>query len=263
MDAVERGWTYSATLMEGEAEPLFIVTVDNPGADAQVLFNAGTAFAGPDDIQPAVVTEDLMVFVPAGTSQEVILASACGAAMAMSGSTETEYENGVYLISEELARVLDRVNDDLIDPGMAVQDLIWVYTDDHDFATVYVEESDQPTLMHILGEEVEDFTEPGYAIQYREPDPDEGRRFSGEAMEARCEVHVNLPRAMTCRVVLLQPDGERLEMMSGVDMHTGRHEFFLTIGLEGYPPGDYTLQLEGERFGQTLFSRDLHLQGRG
>jgi hypothetical protein len=249
--------------MEGEAMPLFIVTIDNPGADAEVLFNAGTAFAGPDDIQPAVVTEDLMVFVPAGTSQEVILSSACGAAMAMSGSTGTEYENGVYQISEELARVLDRVNAELTDPGMAVQELVWVYTDDHDFASVYVDEVDQPMLMHILGDEVEDFEEPGYAIQYREPDPDEGRRFSGEAMEARCEVHVNLPRAMTCRVVLLQPDGERLEMMSGVDMRTGSHEFFLTIGLEGYPPGDYTLQLEGEQFGQTLFSRDLHLQGRG
>jgi hypothetical protein len=263
VDAVERGWTYTATLMEGEDFPLFIVTIDNPGADAEVLFNAGTAFAGPDDIQPAVVTEDLMVFVPAGRSQEVILSNACGAAMAMSGSTGTEYEEGVYLISEELARVLDRVNEELIDPGMAVQDLVWVYTDDHDFASVYVDDSDQPMLMEILGEEVQDFAEPGYAIQYREPDPDDGRRFSGEAMEARCEVHVNLPRAMSCRVVLLQPDGERLEMMTGVDMSTGRHAFFLTIGLEGYPPGDYTLQLEGERFGQTLYSRDLHLQGRG
>jgi len=26
-----------------------------------------------------------------------------------------------------------------------------------------------------------------------------------------------------------------------MDLTTGRHTFFLTVGLEGYPPGDYTL----------------------
>lgn len=263
IDALDRGWRYSAVLEDSESGESFVVTVTNPGSGTYLLFDAGTAFAGPDDIQPAVVTEDLLVFIPAGATKQVALTHACGSAYADSGMPGTRYEEGVGAISKELAHILDRFHEELSEPDIAVQDLVWVYTDAHDVASIYVKEADQAALMRILDEEVKDFEAPGYAIQYKEPESEEGARFTGEAMEARCEVHVNLPSAMSCKVVLLQPDGGRLDMMSGVEMSTGRHEFFLTIGLEGYPPGDYTLQLEGERFGQTLFSRDIRLQGRG
>ncbi|MDC0600202.1 hypothetical protein OAO65_02720 [Flavobacteriales bacterium] len=68
---------------------------------------------------------------------------------------------------------------------------------------------------------------------------------------------------MSCRVVLLEPDGERVELMSNKNITAGPHKFYLTIGLNGYPSGAYTLQLESERHGNTLFSQDINLESQG
>ena len=261
LDALDRGWTCEATSRSmGEAVRLVIV---NPGQGAELLIDAGTIFQGPDSVQPAVVTEDILVYVPSGEAQELLISAACGAADAMSASDDVVFDQGVSKPSKDLCRILDRINLDLESPELVAQDLVWVYTDGHGFESVYVPDEEQEVWLDILKDEVQDFEDPGYAVQYREPEPEEEGRFTGEAMEARCTVTVNLPYPMACRVVLVQPDGERIALMSNMDITAGRHEFYLTIGLEGYPSGAYTVQLESERHGNTIFSRDITLEGQG
>ena len=264
VEAIDRGWTYEATASSSDEGASFLtLLLTNPGPDAHVLIDAGTAFHGPDDIQPAVVTEDLLVYVSAGATEELFLTKACGSADAMGATNGMPYEEGVDKLPAELCRILDRMNEELPSSASAIQDLVWVYTDDHDFASVYVPEEEQKALLDILSSEVPDFEDPGYAVKYRTPDPDDGARFTGEAMEARCTFNVDMPRAMECTVVLLQPDGERLTLLSDFHVSRGYRLFTFTIGLEGYPPGAYTMQLESKRFGNTIASRDIHLQGRG
>lgn len=261
LDALGRGWTCEATSESMGDQVRLVMT--NPGQGAELLIDAGTVFKGPYDVQPAVVTEDVLVYVPSGGTQELLISGACGAADAMAASEGVVFDQGVYKLPDELCRILDRIWRELDEPERAAQDLVWVYTDDHGFESVFVQDQDQEVWLDILEEEVQDFEDPGYAVQYREPEPEEGGRFTGEAMEARCNVTVNLPHKMACRVVLLQPDGERIELMSNMDITAGPHEFFLTIGLDGYPSGAYTLQLESERHGNTLFSRELTLESQG
>lgn len=261
VDAVERGWTYTATEGALEMDGVLVLSVTNSGTDAHLLIDAGTAFHGPDDIQPSVITEDLLVFVPAGASEELLLPSACGSATAMAASEGMVYEAGVSKLSDELGRVLDRMNAELSLRDNAAQEVIWVYTDDHEFSSVFVPAAQERTLLNIFEEEVQGFEDPGYAVRYREPDPDEGARFSGEAMEARCSFPVDAPRAMDCRVVLEQPDGETLTLIDNLDVGSGFRMYTLTVGLEGYPPGTYQMRLEGKRFGNVIVSRDLRLQG--
>lgn len=260
MDAVERGWTYSAT--EGALDGGFLkLGFTSTGADVHLLIDAGTTFHGPDDIQPAVITEDVLVFVPSGSSQELLLPSACGSAEAMGASEGMVYGAGVSKLSEELCVVLDRINAELSEVDNAVQEVIWVYTDDHDFSSVFVPGAEARNLLNIFEEEVEGFEDPGYAVRYKEPDPDEGARFSGEAMEARCSFPVDAPRAMDCRVVLEQPDGETLTLIEDLNVGSGYHLYNFTVGLEGYPSGTYQMRLEGKRHGNVIVSRDLRLQG--
>lgn len=260
LDAAGKGWAYEATLAM-EDGGLVVLQVTNPGKGVNLLIDAGTVFEGPEGYQPAVVTEDVLVFVPSGATEEVVLVAACGEASAMAGSDGLVFDQGIHKLPEELCRILDRIQVELHAHEMVAQDLIWVYTDDHPLASVYAEDGEQSLLLEILAEEVEGFEDPGYAVQYREPDPEEGGQFTGEAMKARCRVTVDLPSTMDCRVVMIQPNGERIPMMSHT-LTAGPHEFYLTIGLEGYPSGEYTLQLESERFGNTIFRRELHLQDR-
>jgi hypothetical protein len=261
IDAVKRGWTYTAT--EGRLDmggPLAL-SVTSAGADVHLLIDAGTTFLGPDDIQPAVITEDMLVFIPAGSTEELLLPSACGSADAMGASEGMVYDAGVSKLSDELGQVLDRINAELSPMDNTAQEVIWVYTDDHDFSSVFVPAAEERTLLNIFEEEVEGFEDPGYAVRYREPDPDEGTRFSGEAMEARCSFPVDAPRAMDCRVVLEQPDGETFTLIDDLDVGSGFRIYTLTVGLEGYPPGTYQMRLEGKRFGNVIVSREMRLQG--
>lgn len=264
LDALERGWHCSAVLEEGDAgEHVLVVQVDNPGTGVNLLVDAGTAFQGPDDIQPSVIMEDMMVYVPPGSSEIVLGHPGCGAASRGSAGVGTAFDEGVYMISEELGRVLDRMNADADRFAHARQDMVWVYTDDHGYSSVYVEEQDQAALMALLEEEVEGFEAPGYAVRYREPEPEDEGRFTGEAMEMRCAVRVVLQRPERCRIVLITPEGEHLVMMENFMLHQGLQDITLTVGLEGYPAGDYTFEVEGQQTRRTHFTKEVTLQGQG
>ena len=259
VEAIGQGWGYSAAEgMDGGIQ----LSLTNPGRGVDVLVDAGTVFQGPDGYQPAVVTEDVLVFVPAGSTMDIACPTACGKADAMGGGFGILYDRGVSKLDPQACRIIDRAHAELASADEVVQDVIWVYTDGHDFASVYVPEREQSALMRILEEEVEGFEQPGYAVRYREPDPEDGGRFSGEPMEIRCEFSLNVARAERCRVILIAPDGASTTMLSEFQLHAGQQQFNLTLGLEGYPPGEYALQLEGQRSGAPHFRRDFTLQGR-
>ena len=70
VEAIGQGWGYSAAEgMDGGIQ----LSLTNPGRGVDVLVDAGTVFQGPDGYQPAVVTEDVLVFVPAGSTMDIAL----------------------------------------------------------------------------------------------------------------------------------------------------------------------------------------------
>lgn len=264
LDAMERGWGCHAVKREtGLFENVLVLELRNPGRPVQLKIEAGTAFHGPDGIQPAVVTEDLMVYVPNGTIEQIVERQVCGDAHSASGGAGTVYDAGITMVSPELGAVLDRMNAELPSATSAIQDMVWVYTNDHSVSSVYVDEADQAKLMRICAEEMAGFEEPGYAVQYREPEPGDEGRFTGEAIEMRCEVLLVLQRPEQCRVVLVQPNGERMVMMENFAMHRGQQAITLTVGLEGYPPGQYAFEVQGQQTRQTHFHKDILIQGQG
>lgn len=262
VEAMEQGWTYTAELESASGVESLVVTVTNPGHARTLQIDAGLVFQGPDEFQPPVVMEDLLVDVPHGEHQIVVMNPGCGNAILASAEHGMAFNEGVAHISEELGRVLDRMNDGggALDEGL--QDMVWVYTNAHDFASVYVDVDAAGALNAILEEEVDGYEAPGYAVQYRESDEEDEGRFTGEAMEIRCELTMVIQRGEPCRVVMVQPDGERIEMMEGLDLRSGPHDITLTMGFEGYPPGAYQLRVEGMRSGQPHFEREVTLQGR-
>lgn len=262
LDAMEQGWACHAVMKEtGFLEHALVLELYNPGRPVQLKVEAGTAFQGPEGVQPVVVTEDLMVYVPNGTIEQIIEKRACGNAVSGSGGAGTVYDAGIKQVSPELGAILDRMNAELDFPSSAIQDMVWVYTNDYSVSSVYVDEADQAALMRICAEEMAGFEEPGYAVEYREPEPEEGGRFTGEAIEMRCEVFLVLQRPERCRVVLVQPNGERMVMMENFSMHRGEQAITLTLGLEGYPPGQYAFEVEGQQTRQTHFHKDILIQG--
>lgn len=259
MEAIGRGWGYSA--VDGFGDTL-LLTLTNPGRDAHILVDAGTVFFGPDEYQPAVISEDILVFVPSGATLELGCPSVCGKADAMGSEFGVVYDQGVSKLDQQACRILDRTRNELGMTDAVLQNVVWVYTDGHDFSSIYVDESEQQALMDILAEEVEGFERPGYAVRYRESGPEDEGRFTGEAMEVRCEFSLDVARAERCRIILIAPDGVTSEMLSEFHLRAGHQEFNLTLGLEGYPPGQYAVQLESERSGAPHFRRDFTLQGR-
>lgn len=262
VEAMEQGWTYSATL-DSEGEDMLLVNVTNPGRARTLQLDAGVVFQGPDEFQPPVVMKDLLVDVPRGEHTIVVMHPGCGNAHLASAEHGMAFNNGVSHISEELGRVMDRMNAGCgaLDEGL--QDMVWVYTNDHGFESVYVEGEAVDALADILEEEVDGYEAPGYAVKYREPAEGDQGRFTGEAMEVRCDIRLDMEGTEDVRVVMVQPDGERIEMMGGVHMRSGPLTFSLTMGFEGYPPGSYSLRIEGERTGLAHFEREVVLEGRG
>ena len=260
--ALAQGWTYDAVLEETQEGDQLSVTVWNPGPATTVLLDAGLVFQGPDDIQPPVIMEDILVDVPRGEGLILIPNPGCGNAILASPGEGLAFNGGVEMLDEELARVLDRMNAG--DPGLAAgrQDMVWVYTNAHDFSSVYVDDSVAGELDAILDEEVAGFEAPGYAVKYREPTEEDEGMFTGEAMEIRCELNMVLQQGEPCRVVMVQPDGERIEMMEGFALRSGPHDVTLTMAFEGYPAGAYQLRVEGMRSGLAHFEREVTLQGR-
>ena len=263
VEAMEQGWTYAAAMESADGAERLRVTVINPGHARTLSLEAGLMFQGPDGVQPPVVMEDLLVQVPRGEHQFVVMSPGCGHASLASAEHGMAFNEGVAHISEELGRVMDRMNDGggALDEGL--QDMVWVYTNAHDFASVYVDDAVAGELNAILEEEVDGYEAPGYAVQYREPDEEDEGRFTGEAMEIRCALNMVLQQGEPCRVVMVQPDGERIEMMEGLALSSGPQDVTLTMGFEGYPPGAYQLRVEGMRSGLAHFEREVTLQGRG
>ena len=263
VEAMEQGWTYAAELESAGGVERLLVTVTNPGRARTLQLDAGLVFQGPDEFQPPVVMEDLLVDVPRGEHQIVVMHPGCGNAILASAEHGMAFNDGVSHISEELGRVMDRMNDSggALDEGL--QDMVWVYTNAHGFSSVYVDDSVAGELNAILDEEVDGYEAPGYAVKYREPEEEDQGRFTGEAMEIRCELNMVLQQGEPCRVVMVQPDGERIEMMEGFALRSGPHDVTLTMAFEGYPPGAYQLRVEGMRSGMAHFEREVTLQGRG
>ena len=262
VEAMEQGWTYAAELESAGGVERLLVTVTNPGRLRTLQLDAGLVFQGPDEFQPPVVMEDLLVDVPRGEHQIVVMHPGCGNAILASAEHGMAFNEGVAHISEELGRVMDRMNDGggALDDGL--QDMVWVYTNGHGFSSVYVDGGEASALNAILEEEVGGYEAPGYAVKYREPEEEDEGRFTGEAMEIRCELTMVLQQGELCRVVMVQPDGERIEM-DGFELRPGPHNVTLTMGFEGYPPGAYQLRVEGMRSGLAHFEREVTLQGRG
>lgn len=258
--ALGQGWTYEARMNQGGAGGLE-VRVTNPGRPTVLRLDAGLVFYGPDDVQPPVVMEDQLVEVPRGEFRFVVPSPGCGEAKLMAPSEGMAFNGGVAHISEELGRVMDRMNAGVEGLEDGLQDLVWVYTNDHHMASVYVEEAAAPALQKILEEEVAGYESPGYAVEYREPAEEDAGRFTGEAMAIRCDIEMDIARQEDVRVVMVQPDGDRIEMMGGLSMRPGPHKVVLTMAFEGYPPGAYQLLVEGERTGQAHFEREVWLDG--
>ena len=263
VQAIGEGWTYGASLESEDGVERLKVTVINPGRARTLSIEAGLMFHGPEWVQPPVVMEDLLVEVQRGEHQFVVMHPGCGHASLASAEHGMAFDGGAAHISEELGRVMDRMNAG--DSGLheGLQDMVWVYTNGHGLASVYVPESASAELDRILAEEMDGYEAPGYAVQYREPEAEDEGRFSGEATEIRCDIALDMTRPEHVRVVMVQPDGERIEMMWGVDMRVGRHQFTLTMAFEGYPPGVYRLRIEGERSDVAYFEREVILEGQG
>ena len=78
VQAMQEGWAYEATFIWDEEGNALEVVVQNPGPARALRLEAGLMFQGPDDIQPPVVIEDILVQAGSGETRFRVPSIGCG-----------------------------------------------------------------------------------------------------------------------------------------------------------------------------------------
>lgn len=224
----------------------FTLDVTNLTKDSLcVQVEAGRIFIPSDDVQPQVVTRHRDIYFASGEQRQVGLNTACGNANAPAPSLGYRSFAKTTMAPAELVNILSELERQRLDGKAPLQQIVWMYTNKHGIERLIrngMNEFEYAQLVRIISGAKGSFEDPGYRVEYRQPDSEESAIFTGEPIKLVGSINLQLT---TTEDVIIQLKDERDQTVKTVlyvaGLRSGRVDVKFDLDVNGIAAGTYEM----------------------
>ena len=228
--------------------------------EQEVNIEAGRFFYTDGNIQPFVISQNIIVMLDAGEETEVPIGGFCGNSSWGCPKLNQKFSK-TNLGPENLCKTLEMMNNKRIVDERLYQSVIWFYTNNHQIGSVYSSNSDSLTNLSVMRFicKNENIKPAQYRIKYKPAASGDDMEFSGVPDVIEGALQFNLQQASNVSLKVCDKDGKSVEVL-GVYLNQteGEIEIPLSIDVSKFPLGSYTVKAVDD-FGQELAHKDIQV----
>jgi hypothetical protein len=228
--------------------------------EQEVNVEAGRFFYTDGNIQPFVISQNIIVMLDPGEDVEVPIRGYCGNSSWGSPELNQKFSK-TNLGPENLCKTLEMMNNKRIVDECLYQSVIWFYTNNHQIGSVFSNNSDSLTNLNVMRFicNNENIKPAQYRIKYKPSTSGDDMEFSGIPDVIEGSLQFNLQQASNVSLKVFDKDGKSIEVLGiYLNQTEGEIEIPLTIDVSKFPLGNYTVKAVDD-FGQELAHKDIQV----
>jgi hypothetical protein len=228
--------------------------------ETEVTLEAGRFFYTDGEIQPFVISRNMIVMLDPGEETEVPIRGYCGNSSWGCPMLNQKFGR-TSMGPDNLCNTLEMMNTKRIVDESLYQQVIWFYTNKHQIGAIYSSTSDSLTNLSVVRFicSNESIRPPQYRIKYRPATSGDELEFSGVPDVVEGSIQFNLEQAANVSLKVCDKDGKSVEML-GVYLNQteGEIEIPINIDVSKFPLGHYTVKAVDDS-GQVLAHKDIQV----